>query len=419
MENYIIPVKVDPDMRINNDNLKFITLNKDYILNNSVSRIGSFIKKKDGVMINKSSEEFRGPGNMKQYIIWLLGNNNIGCDELLKIISEFIEGSDYMLWRGNDEKEGDKYYNLVLCKSMSVMRLEKVIIVARHGPRSPITDLPKLPRWKVGSSTEFVLTDNGKLMCYNFGKGVREFYKSILSFDKDKTIVLSTDTSRTIDSAGYFSKGLWGDDFSSLGREPVIDQKIFAEVRLTEAEHEVYVAHQKTIKSHQIEEDLIGIGDLRELNQVIKELFGFAVKAVSQYFDVFSTLKCYERERISLPGEWTDEHMLKLERVVCYYYNKLYSNGNMQKIFTDELLAYVEKFVGMDGIEMVYMSTHDSIVFPLAQRLRGDVVKLADFCSHVRFEVWDRCVRVYYDDMFLVEIARDEKFSLSKKYNEI
>ncbi|AYV84771.1 MAG: histidine phosphatase domain-containing protein [Hyperionvirus sp.] len=280
------------------------------------------------------------------------------------------------------------------------MELLRVIVVARHGARSPILGLEKLEKWKVGTDVEFVLTGVGGRMCYDFGKRVGEVYGGLC--ERGSSVVLSTDTSRTIDSAKYFAKGLWGEGFEM---EPIIDKRIFGDVRLTEDEVRIYKEHRGSIVLGEAGGDL---------DQMIWECFGFRVQNVWEYFDVYSTLQCYLREGMSLPVEWKDEYMLRLERLSCCYYNRLYENERLQAMFTDDLVQYIEEFIEKEGVTLVYMSTHDSVVFPLALRLKGTDVKIADFCSSVKFEVWDHCVRVYYDDVFLMERERvvGEKFIL-------
>jgi hypothetical protein len=55
-------------------------------------------------------------------------------------------------------------------------------------------------------------------------------------------------------------------------------------------------------------------------------------------------------------------------------------------------------------INFAYLSTHDVVVYPLALRFTKNIIKLPEFCSSVRIEIYDNETRIYYDDNLLKHI---------------
>lgn len=58
-----------------------------------------------------------------------------------------------------------------------------------------------------------------------------------------------------------------------------------------------------------------------------------------------------------------------------------------------------------------YLSTHDNMIISLLKYICSEynvniqLLDIPDFCSCIRFEVWnDDSLRLYYDSLFLVEI---------------
>ena len=60
--------------------------------------------------------------------------------------------------------------------------------------------------------------------------------------------------------------------------------------------------------------------------------------------------------------------------------------------------------------KLIYMSTHDNMIIALLKyisykyELDIKLFDIPDFCSCIRFELWDDKIRIYYDSLFLVEI---------------
>ncbi|AYV83711.1 MAG: histidine phosphatase domain-containing protein [Hyperionvirus sp.] len=277
-----------------------------------------------------------------------------------------------------------------------IKTLEKIIIFSRHGARGPNKNLPKMPKWEVKDLNDPPLTETGKRMCFDFGKRITESYKNI---DFKKSLILSTNFIRTRESAKYFSKGAFGEEFSAEGSEPTIEMKLYRSRSFDTKEWSIV---KKSVTFEQIQKDL-NI-DLGELNEKISVIFGYDIKVPYDYFDVYSTLECYSKEGIEAPKEWTGN--IALKSIVHYYFNKIYADVKVQKMFIDDVYELVEEIILNHGIEFAYLSSHDTILFPLVKNITGSTIEIADYCSHIRYEVWSDSIKIYHDDILLTTKKR-------------
>ena len=139
---------------------------------------------------------------------------------------------------------------------------------------------------------------------------------------------------------------------------------------------------------------------------MIKSVFGYDVKYPCEYLDVYSTLQCYIREKIPLPSEWSEKYDQLLKRIACYYFNLVNSYEDMLNPYTQELLGYIDALISAQDVDLVYMSSHDTVLLPIALRLCGHAVKIPDYCSHIKFEIWENSIKIFYDDELLLEKSR-------------
>jgi len=61
--------------------------------------------------------------------------------------------------------------------------------------------------------------------------------------------------------------------------------------------------------------------------------------------------------------------------------------------------------------KLIYLSTHDNMIMTLVKYISNEyeleikLFDIPDFCSCIRFEIWnDDLLRIYYDSLFLIEI---------------
>jgi hypothetical protein len=138
-------------------------------------------------------------------------------------------------------------------------------------------------------------------------------------------------------------------------------------------------------------------------------VLGFDVKSCNHYFDILSSIKCYQYEGIELPKELEKCMINEIEYNAIIYYNNLFSNSDLLKTFVEPLFDLIVNIVNNENIKFAYLSTHDVILFSLAFRLsqifnkNRDLIKIPEFCSYVVYEIYTNHTKVYYDDKLIVD----------------
>lgn len=271
--------------------------------------------------------------------------------------------------------------------------LLKIIIIARHGPREAILKFPKLKDIWNNSDSEKVLgsaklTDNGRNMCKLFGKCI-SYYKNILQLNEKNILVISSNVDRTKESAKLFIEGM----MESKNIQIYINSSLAGDIRFTNDERIMFTKYINNIKIDK---------DTNVLNKKIYNYLGIKVTSSNKYFDISSTLDCYESENFIFPPEINREMIDDIKECANIYYYKLFSNRQMMKIFTDDILDTITKIINDDNIKFAYLSTHDVVLFPLACRYNdGKNVNLPGFLSYLKYEVYDNMIKIYYDDSLL------------------
>jgi hypothetical protein len=285
------------------------------------------------------------------------------------------------------------------------MTLKKVIIIARHGPRTPILLLPKLSpelRSEESFSTRVCnakLTDRGKDMCTDFGKRLGEYYKEKIKLDIKDIFVISSNVERTIESAKLAMEGFLSivnkhDFYFNKSNITVhTDDSLAGDIRFQGEKRKYFL---NCIKNAKVDYDTTN------LNKQIEKFIGIDVKNHShEYFDISSTLKCYEYDQLDM------SHIPKIFFEEIYncshlYYQKLYSDSELVKMFIDPMLETINKIANDKNIKFAYLSTHDCTIYPLACELNdGNIVNLPEFCAHIKYEIYEDHTKIFYDDRLI------------------
>lgn len=436
---YFIPSKLINDIRTNNEDLNIISFKRHYLDNiryhHTLSTINdkySYIIKKffdscndseivqkisiDGEHINMvittNSFSYSRPKAMDQYLIWV-DDNNLTTEDVIKYIDKYINGKNYIIWTNSTTIYSSmpeiKHFHLMIQNISPKLILKKVIIIARHGPRTPLEFVPKLETacWKYYKPGE--MTKEGIDYCHNFGKYIKELYGHILKFNKDNIIAKSSDSDRTIMTAKYFFKGLFDDSFNA---NISTDKKTYCSSKLTIEDMNLFEDFSKKIKldlRHQVLE-YVTRSDVNLINEKILKLFGYKINNTNEYYLVHSILQCYSiNNKHLIPKEWTVKDWELLEYLTTFFYSKLFENKNFVSMFTDGLFELINNIIKDPAINFAFICTHDSNIYSLASKLANTIVKLPYFCSCIRFEIWDAVTRIYYDDLLLTEYKVDIK----------
>lgn len=277
--------------------------------------------------------------------------------------------------------------------------LKKVIIVARHGPRGPIKLLNKLDQsvWvDIGVNknkvTTVPLTVLGKEYCKEFGKLLKEQYYDKLNLNTNNVNFYSSKIFRTQESAILVAKEFCDKDLTidqlnfheSISADPTVRFKYgglsgfkqFVQSIELDPEHHMLANNLKPlINDH--------LADIHTNNH---------------FFDIMSTIECYNFEQIELPEIITPTVISNIETCALSYYKNLTKHEHMQALGKD-IHEFVLELLANSDNKFTYISTHDSIVFPLSQHINPTYSKLPKFCSHVKYELFDDdLIKVYYDD---------------------
>ena len=349
------------------------------------------------------------PSDSKHYLYWTFSNktHNDILNDLLTI--NFINNDvDYMIWTNTNNWRSIitiNHYHIIIRKKTSnpinyiksKQVLQKMIIVARHGPREPILLLPKLKPfndsgYSDASDINAQLTIHGKKYCNNFGKYIRSIYDTYIDFKQDNTILLSSGLDRTRDSAVEFYNGLFN-DISELSVDCLTNKELLGDINISDPVAKLeYITYDNEMKLD------VDPDRLNKLNEQIFDVFGYKIQYPKDYFKVSSTIDVYKAHNKELPHNLTDELINNIKDMATEYYYKLFYETKFTNYFCKKLMGLIIKILNNPNINFAYLSTHDVVVYPLAMLLYKEKLKLPDFCSNVRFEMWTNEIRIYYDD---------------------
>jgi len=390
--------------------LKLNGINENDIFYNLINDTDQLISKIDDYnFLTKNTYPYSKPNNAYQYIYWTK-NNNTHHDVYKKLIKLGLinNNTHYMIWRNSHKTQSIKtikHYHIIIKKpSVYILniipsnRLNKIIIIARHGPREPILHLPKLETFNTeiditkhldNHIIDAQLTEHGIKYCKNFGQYINKIFSPYFDFDPKKTLIGSSNIHRTIHSALYFYEGLFELNINRSSCK--IFRELMGDIILSEDDKIEYIKIHNNMKLTSITSDI---------NKEIYNCFGYKIQNIKDYFNVISTIKVYQEHNIKLPIEWTPELNKLLETIATEYYYELFST-KFKNIFTKNLIQLIEKIIIDPNINFAYLSTHDVVVYPLARQFINYFIKLPDFCSSVRIELWDTDARIYYDDSLI------------------
>lgn len=422
-----------------NNNFEQITIQKDYLsereyLDNNLSSdklkeniIKTSIEKLDqNIYLTINNYPYKGPNNLKSYILWFLDNKKYDNKyiELLLLKKYLINKTqnDYIIFQNPNILKTVK--NIEHChlllrnynhKKTPIinMKLKKLIILARHGPREPLIFPPKLDisMWennKVDYNTQVhgaKLTELGKIFSKLAGDELMNGYKNNIKFDelKEQDIYIgSSNFERTITTTKNYLLG--------IGLKTNYTLHILEELYLIEKYINKFYKLEKIIN---VDFDKYFI---ENFNTEIKEIFGIEIKNCKDYFNLISVINIYKLHKIPLPYEWTPLLDLQLKDITINYYNKLFEN-EISSLLVNKLLDKIILLLKDEKIKFSFLCSHDVILMALVKSLQPTIIyKLPDFCSMIRFELWcssiienitnrpNNLLRIYYDSLIIREI---------------
>jgi hypothetical protein len=263
--------------------------------------------------------------------------------------------------------------------------MNKIIIIARHGPREPITQIPILNNLKnFNNNTTYTmnanLTLNGQKYCINFGNFIKKKYN--INVKNEEIFIASSNKERTIDSAINFLYGLLNKNTLNINNDKI-------QINIIDN-----ILHKNDI-NHIIQYNALS-SDINILNKIIKEKTHFNITSLNDYYYMYSTLKCYMFENINVSEIFNDKNIInKIYEYANKYYEEYYTD-KIKLIYTKKIFLLIKKILQNNKIKFAYLSTHDNIIYPLASILLNKQIKIPDFCSYIIFETNNNKMNIEY-----------------------
>ena len=252
----------------------------------------------------------------------------------------------------------------------------KTIIVARHGPREPITKYPKLLKFNKRDNDkenhDAKLTKLGIKHCVKFGKVIKNVYNKSIQ-NKNRIKLMSSNYNRTIDSLKYFM----------IGFDHNIDVKT----------DDIVIDNRLDYRLMDIDKPKELVNCNMELNEEILNGFGIKIDNDFDYFELYATLCVYKFHNVKINDHMTLTLYYQIKKVATEYCNKALRKENLSQ----NIWNLIKEQINDKNTDFVYLSTHDLILTSLILRFTNDKIQLPEFSSSVIFEVYSGKIKIYYD----------------------
>lgn len=252
----------------------------------------------------------------------------------------------------------------------------KTIIVARHGPREPITKYPKLLKFSKRDNNkenhDAKLTKLGIKHCVKFGKVIKTIYNKSIQ-NKNKIKLISSNYNRTIDSLKYFMIG-FDNKIDVKTNDITIDSRL--DYRLMDIDKP---------------KELVNLN--MELNNEILNGFGIKIDNDFDYFELYATLCVYKYHNVKINDHMTLSLYDQIKKVATEYCNKTLR----KKSLSENIWSLIKEQINDKNTYFVYLSTHDLLLTSLILRFTNEKIQLPEFSSSVIFEVYNDKIKIYYD----------------------
>lgn len=420
----------------------------EHIFSNNLSN--NFKVDNPNILITKNEYPYIIPNtNYDYWIIWNLQNSNIQFEQILNYFD--LVNKDYILWKNNELYKSIKYiehYHIILRNSIPKLKLKKLLILQRHGPREPLS----IPNKFISTYWNTVhldidkaingakLTDLGKLYCKYIGELFLDNYSNDFNFstlNKSNILFGSSNFQRTIDTSVLTLDGL---KLSNLD----LDLEILKFLS-TDA---IFTPEQKQIYNHKMENNDIKFDlDLTEFNKKIFDLTGFEIKKFRDYFELASTIKCYTFHNYKmLSNDEANLELMKIKNTIyylsTYYYNMVNDMSNSyfeeNKLIGKTVIDNMIKLWEDSEYKFMLFTSHDNLLMPTIKYLvygilnnlitfknmtinkefytqdilsKINYMDFPEFNSSIRFELWEdnfynKKIRIYYCSLMLFEFKQ-------------
>ncbi|XP_034985825.2 prostatic acid phosphatase-like [Zootoca vivipara] len=291
-----------------------------------------------------------------------------------------------MLLQHGSNSCGFAFFSLflgLLLPSITGRELKYVVLVYRHGDRSPLSSFPtnvvKEDAWPQGFEQ---LTKLGMQQQYELGQFIKKRYKGFLSdnYKRNEIYVRSTDTDRTIMSAQANLAGLFPPQGSQIWNKEILWQPIPVHtVPRSDEKLLYYPVRAKCQKYSQLlketfESQTVGGGVKKHMEFLGKMAahMGYDLKTALDYkelklwkaYDALVVQKIHDKPR----PDWADDNAMdRLGKLLAFSLNAMFGvHKRVEKsrlqgglLVKDILNKMTEATQATDGRKMLMYSAHD------------------------------------------------------------
>ncbi|XP_043824415.1 prostatic acid phosphatase isoform X2 [Dromiciops gliroides] len=211
-------------------------------------------------------------------------------------------------------------------QAAAAKELKFVLLVFRHGDRSPIETFPNDPyqesAWPQGFGQ---LSQRGMEQHYELGTYLRKRYSSFLNstYHRNKVYVRSTDVDRTLMSAMTNLAALFPPEGSSIWNPQILWQPIPVHTIPTSQDQLLYLPDIKCPRLEKLQEETLMskeyqnlVSPYKDFISTLPELSGLHIKDLSGIWTkIYDPLFCERTHNFTLPPWATADTMAKLEEL--------------------------------------------------------------------------------------------------------
>ncbi|XP_077302099.1 lysosomal acid phosphatase-like [Arctopsyche grandis] len=281
----------------------------------------------------------------------------------------------------------------------SEMQPTSVVILYRHGDRTPVDPYPLDPwrnpsYWPVGFGQ---LTDRGKLQHYELGKILRNKYKHLIGskFDPKTVHIQSTDFDRTLMSAEANLAGMFPINETEAPIPGLLWQPIPIHTMPQDEDHVLMIALCPKFDVEQ--QKFFDSPFFQKLNEGFQQYYRYVTNHTGRYIDnivdmsyIYDNLHIEEMNGFALP-EWTKEvypdvlkNITKYSFILNTYTPTLakLKIGPFLKELTEQMVSPMSQF------KIKVLSAHDTTIASILNGLNLKSFEMPPYASNLIFEIY-------------------------------
>ncbi|XP_053570269.1 prostatic acid phosphatase isoform X2 [Bombina bombina] len=309
---------------------------------------------------------------------------------------------------------------LLLDRTAAEKKLKLVILVYRHGDRSPTKTFPldkhQKDSWPDGFGQ---LTKIGMLQHYELGKYLKQRYAGFLnsSYSRHEVYVRSTDMDRTLMSAQANLAGLFPPSGDQIWNPNITWQPIPVHTVPRSLDKLLLMPFYNCPRYEQLQKETFSseryhrlVKPYKDFLQQISKYTGFSLKELNQLvWTTYDALFCEKIHNLTQPEWATNETMNKLRYLsemslsLLYGVHKQDEKSRLQGgVVLNSILKNITDFITMPSShrKFIMYSAHDTTVAALQMALNVSNEKLPPYASCHFFELYQNDNSEYIIEMY-------------------